>query len=105
MSPLRRALLTGVLTAIGALSISAVPERVAATTLSKALVQLAKRVLVQYEESKDDQPGLTRTDRSLREAYKAELKSVEIHSASLGLSRAKAASYDSVAAEFLRSKN
>ena len=66
---------------------------------------MPKRILVLYDENKDDLPGLARTDRSLRESFRSELgKGVEIHSESMGLSRSARDGYDSLVADFYRSK-
>ena len=63
----------------------------------------AKRILVLHDENKDDLPGLGRTDRSLRDAFRAGLGRVEIHSESLGFTRA-GPEHDARSADFLRSK-
>src|SRR6185503_2841268 len=54
--------------------------------------------------NKDDLPGLERTDRSLREAFRAGLAKVEIYSESMGLSQSHRSGYESELAEFYRIK-
>jgi signal transduction histidine kinase len=102
MSSLGKAILAGVLTAIGALIVAVLPGRAAIAASESE--QLPKRILILYDENKDDLPGLSRTDRSLRETFKSALGKVEVHSESIGLSRSGRVGYDSVAADFLRSK-
>jgi signal transduction histidine kinase len=102
MSSLGKAISASLLTAIGALIVTLLWGRVA--TAASETEQLPKRILVLYDENKDDLPGLSRTDRSLRETFKSELGKVEVHSESIGLSRSGRAGYDSVVANFLRSK-
>lgn len=103
MSSLGKTILVGLLTAIGALSVGVPPVRGAATSPPDPAVQVRKRILIFYDENKDDLPGLARTDRSLRESVRAELgNAVEIHSESMGLSRSARAGYDSLLADFSR---
>ena len=71
---------------------------------SAPAAQAPKRILVLYDENKDDLPGLARTDSSLRQAFRSELGKVDIYSESMGLSRSERPGYDSLAAEFYRSK-
>jgi signal transduction histidine kinase len=104
MRVLGKTILVGFLTAIGVLSVSVPAVRAAATAPADA-AQVRNRILVLYDENKDDLPGLARTDRSLRESFRAELgNAVEIHSESMGISRSARAGYDSLVAEFYRSK-
>ena len=77
---------------------------IAAALPSEPAAQAPKRILILYDENKDDLPGLARTDRSLRETFHAELGRVEIYSESMGLSRARGAGYDSLLAQYYRSK-
>jgi hypothetical protein len=101
-----KAALAGLLTAIAALSVGlgSMAPRVAAAQAQPA-AQPPKRILVLYDENKDDFPGLARTDRSLREAFRTGLGGkVEIYSESMGLSRSKRAGYDSLLADFYRNK-
>ena len=83
-------------------------ERVAFSIVLAALCLpclAAPRVLVFFDENKDDLPGLSRTDRSLREAFRAQLGTdTEVHSESIGLSRAKDPGYEATAVEFYRRK-
>ena len=66
----------------------------------------APRIVVFFDENKDDLPGLSRTDRSLREAFRAQLgPDTEVHSESIGLSRAKEPGYEATAVEFYRAKD
>lgn len=103
MSSLGKAISVSVLTMIGALIVAVLPGR-AAIAASEPADQLPKRILILYDENKDDLPGLSRTDRSLRETFKSALGKVEVHSESIGLSRSRRVGYDSVVADFLRSK-
>jgi signal transduction histidine kinase len=97
MGLLRKAVLVGFLLALGALAVGS--HAVAAAD------QAAKRILVFYDENKDDLPGLARTDRGLREAFRAELgKDVEIHSESIGLSRSGQPGFETLATGFYRAK-
>ena len=101
---LHKAILVSMLIAIGALSVGA-PLHANSTAGSERTVEPPKRILVLYDENKDELPGLARTDRSLREGFKSELgRAVEIHSESLGLSRSGRAGYESLLTDFLRSK-
>jgi signal transduction histidine kinase len=77
---------------------------IAAALPSEPAAQAPKRILVLYDENKDDLPGLARTDRSLRETFQAELGKVEIYSESMGLSRSTRAGYESLLAAYYRSK-
>ena len=102
---LGKALLAGFLTALGAPGIGApvAPPRTAAA--SEAAAPPPSRILILYDEDKDDLPGLARVDRSLREAFRAGLgKDADIHSESLGLSHFDRAGYESLAADFYRHK-
>jgi hypothetical protein len=90
MSVLARTILVGLLTA------AALPSEPAA--------QAPKRILILYDENKDDLPGLARTDRSLRETFQAQLGKVEIYSESMGLSRSPLPHYDSLLAAYYRGK-
>ena len=104
MSSLGKAISVGVLIAIGALIVAVLPGR-AATAASEPADQLPKRVLVLYDEDKDNFPGLAQIDRTLRESFRSELgKSVEIHSESLDVSRFDRPGYDSLVADFYRNK-
>jgi signal transduction histidine kinase len=105
MSLLRRTILVGFLSGIAALSVGVPLAAAAAAAQSAPAPQVRKRILVLHDENKDDLPGLARTDRSLRDAFRAELGStVEIHSESMGLSRFPRPGYDSLVAHFLRTK-
>jgi|SRR5688572_277114 len=105
MSLLRKIILVGFLAAIGALTVGVPPVHGAAKAPSDPAAQVRKRILVLYDENKDDLPGLARTDRSLRESFRAELgNAVEIHSESMGLSRSAQAGYESLVADFYRGK-
>ena len=100
MSLLRYAVLLGLLSALGALGALAAGAPVVA-----APDRPAKRILVLYDENKDDLPGLARTDRGLRDAFRAELgKDVEVHSESMGLSRSGQPGFERLAADFYRAK-
>jgi signal transduction histidine kinase len=90
MSLLARTILVGLLTA------AALPTEPAA--------QAPKRILILFDENKDDLPGLARTDRSLRETFQAQLGKVEIYSESMGLSRSPLPRYDSLLVAYYRSK-
>jgi signal transduction histidine kinase len=69
------------------------------------VVSAPKRVLVLYDENKDDFPGLAQIDRSLRESFRSELgRAVEIHVESLGVSRFERPGYDALVADFYRRK-
>ena len=70
---------------------------------AKPAAERPKRILVLYDENKDDLPGLSRTDRSLRDAFRSGLGKVEIHSEALGLSRS-GPGHEARTVEFLRSK-
>ena len=97
MGVLRNAVLVGFLLALGAFA--------AGLPVVAGADQPAKRVLVFYDENKDDLPGLSRTDRGLREAFRAELgKDVEIHSESIGLSRSGQPGFEKLATDFYRGK-
>jgi signal transduction histidine kinase len=64
-----------------------------------------RRILVLFDEDKDNFPGLSTVDRRLRHAFEAAYgNSVEMHSESLGLSRSSRAGYDDELAAFLRAK-
>ena len=77
----------------------------AATLTVHAAASAPKRVLVLYDENKDDFPGLAQIDRSLRESFRAELgRAVEIHVESLGISRFDRPGYDASVADFYRRK-
>ena len=69
----REATVVGFLTAIAAPSVGVQALRPAAAVQSEPAEQGPKRILVLYDENKDDLPGLSRTDRSLREAFQAGL--------------------------------
>jgi signal transduction histidine kinase len=91
--------------AVIALSAGMLPVRAAAPASSGPTVSAPKRVLVLYDENKDDFPGLAQIDRSLRESLRAELgRAVEIHVESLGLSRFERPGYDTSVADFYRRK-
>ena len=65
----------------------------------------AKRIVVFYDEDKDNFPGLATIDRGLREAFRGEGgKPVEIHSESLGLSRSADSAYEQLLAAYYRAK-
>src|SRR5688572_32955893 len=100
MSPLGKTLLAGFLTAIAALSFGVSPARAAAPQ-AEAAAPVPKRILVLYDENKDDLPGLARIDRTMRESFRSELGSaVAIHSESLGLSQFDRDGYDVLLADF-----
>jgi signal transduction histidine kinase len=101
-----KAALAGFLTAIAALSAGLGTMPAVAAAQAEPAAQAPKRILVLYNENKDDFPGLARTDRSLREAFRAGLGlgKVEIYSESMGLSWPDRPGYDSVLANFYRSK-
>ncbi len=100
-----RAVLAAFLTAIAALSVGIASTPRAAATQAESVNQKPKRILILYDENKDDFPGLSRTDRSLRDEFRAGLGGkVEIYSESMGLSRSKRAGYDSLLADFYRNK-
>ena len=81
MSLRGKTILVGFLSAIGALAVGVAPVRAAATTQSDSVPRAPKRILVLYDENKDQLPGLARTDRSLRESFEAALgNGVEVHS-------------------------
>jgi len=97
--------LVSLLAAIAALSVgggAAIPA--VAAPRSEPAAQKPKRILILYDENKDDFPGLARTDRSMREAFRAALGEVEIYSESMNLSLSRRAGYDSQLARFYRSK-
>ncbi|MFL5513937.1 MAG: ATP-binding protein [Gemmatimonadales bacterium] len=100
-----RAVLAGFLSAIAALSVGIASTPRAAAAQAQSVDQTPKRILILYDENKDDFPGLSRTDRSLRDEFRAGLGGkVEIYSESMGLSRSKRAGYDSLLADFYRNK-
>jgi signal transduction histidine kinase len=91
MSLLARAILIGLLTA------AALPAEPAA--------QAPKRILILYDENKDDFPGLASIDRTLRKAFQSEVgKAVEIYTETLALSQFERAGYDAAVADFYRRK-
>jgi hypothetical protein len=97
MSLRGKTILVGFLSAISALAVGGTPVRAAATAQSDSAAQAPQRILVLYDENKDQLPGLARTDRSLRESFEAALgNAVEIHSESMGLSRSARPGYDSL---------
>lgn len=97
-------ILVGFLAAI-ALSAGMLAVRAAAPASSGPTAPAPKRVLVLYDENKDDFPGLAQIDRSLRESLRSELgRAVEIHVESLGLSRFERPGYDALIADFYRRK-
>jgi signal transduction histidine kinase len=96
--------LVSLLVATAALSVGGGAIPAAAASRSEPAAQKPKRILILYDENKDDFPGLTRTDRSLRAAFRAGLGKVEIYSESMNLSLSKRAGYDAQLAEFYRSK-
>jgi signal transduction histidine kinase len=105
VSLLGKTILVGFFTAIGALSVGLLPMRAAAAASSEVEAQVRKRILVLYDEDKDELPGLARMDRTLRDSFRAELgKAVEIHSESLDLSGFERPGYDLVVADFYRRK-
>src|SRR5688572_3001089 len=64
-----------------------------------------KRILILYDEDKNEFPGLARIDHTLRDHFRSELgKGADVHSESLALSRFERPGYDSVLAEFFRAK-
>ena len=72
---------------------------------SQPAAQVRHRILVLYDEDKDDFPGLASIDRTLRESFRSELgTTVEIRSESLDLSQFERAGYDSAVADFFRRK-
>src|SRR3954447_15070655 len=104
MSSLGKNILVGMLTALAVLSVGVRLAHPAAAQ-SQAAGQVMKRILVLYDEDKDNFPGLATIDRSLRESFESELgKAVEIHSESMGLARAERPGYDALVAEFYRNK-
>jgi signal transduction histidine kinase len=96
--------LVSLLAAIAALSVGGGAIPAVAAPRSEPAAQDPKRILILYDENKDDFPGLARTDRSLREAFRAGLEKVEIYSESMNLSLSKRAGYDSLLADFYRTK-
>src|SRR5688572_19220354 len=97
-------ILVGFLAAI-ALIDGMLPIRAAAPASPAPAATAAKRVLVLYDENKDDFPGLAQIDRSLRESFRSELgRAVEIHVESLGVSRFERPGYDALVADFYRRK-
>jgi signal transduction histidine kinase len=98
------AVLLGFLMAISAPSVGVRSQRAAPTIQSESPDQAPKRILVLYDEDKDNLPGLARTDRGLREAFRAGLSKVEIYSESMGLTQSKRPGYDSLLADYYRSK-
>src|SRR3954453_12271914 len=104
-APRMKATLAGLLIAIAALSVGIASTPRAAAAQAQSVEQTPKRILILYDENKDDFPGLSRTDRSLRDEFRAGLGGkVEIYSESMGLSRSKRAGYDSLLADFYRNK-
>jgi signal transduction histidine kinase len=99
-----RAILAAFLTAIAALSVDIASTPRAAAAQAQSVDQTPKRILILYDENKDDLPGLARTDSSLREAFRAGLGKVEIYSESMGLSMSRRPGYDSLLANFYRNK-
>ncbi|HEX6405690.1 MAG TPA: ATP-binding protein [Gemmatimonadales bacterium] len=92
------------LAAIAALSVAGGALPAVAAAQAGTADQEPRRILVLYDENKDDLPGLERTDRSLREAFRAGLAKVEIYSESMGLSQSHRSGYESELAEFYRIK-
>ena len=99
-----RTALVGFLTAIAALSVGGGVIPAVAAAQSESGAQKPTRILVLYDENKDDFPGLARTDSSLREVLRAGLEKVEIYSESMNLSLPRGAGYESQLAQFFRSK-
>ncbi len=106
MSLLGKAILVGSLAALGALGVGLPPVRAPAAAPPDPAVA-PKRILVLYDEDKDNFPGLATIDRSLRDSFEAKLgkAGVEIHSESMGLTRSQRAGYGSMLAAFLRQKH
>src|SRR5215217_1399355 len=104
MSFQREAVLFGFLMTIGVPGVGVPSLRAATTAQSDSLDPAPKRILVLYDEDKDDLPGLARTDRSLRQAFRAGLPKVEIYSESMGLTRSRRPGYDSLLTDYYRSK-
>jgi signal transduction histidine kinase len=78
---------------------------IAAALPSAPAAQAPKRILILYDESKDDFPGLARIDRTLRDVFQSELgKGVEIYTEALALSQFERVGYDAVVADFYRRK-
>jgi signal transduction histidine kinase len=104
MSLLGKTLRVGLLTAMTALS-AGVPARAIAAAPPEPPTQARQRILVFYDEDKQDFPGLAAIDRTLRESFRSELgKAVEIHSESLDLSQFERPGYDTALADFYRRK-
>src|SRR5258705_7636909 len=100
-----KTILVGWLTIIGTFSVGVPAVRAAAATPSEPATQVRKRILVLYDENKDDFPGLSHIDRTLREAFQSELgKEVEIYTETLALSQFERAGYDAAVADFYRRK-
>lgn len=77
----------------------------AAALPSEPAAQAPKRILILYDENKDDFPGLAGIDRALRETFRSELgNEVEIYTEALSLSQFERAGYDSAVADFYRRK-
>ena len=87
--------LVGYLTAFAALSVGGGAIPAVAAARSESAAQKPTRILVLYDENKDDFPGLARTDSSLRKALRAGLEKVEIYSESMNLSLPRGAGYES----------
>src|SRR4051812_13561383 len=105
MRVLGKTILVGWLAPAGTFSVGVPPVRAAAAAPSEPATQVRKRILVLYDENKDDFPGLASIDRILREAFQSELgKEVEIYTETLALSRFERAGYDASVAEFYRRK-
>src|SRR4051812_36922525 len=93
-------ILAGILTAIAAMSVGVPAVRAAEEAQARATAEVRKRIVILYDEDKDDLPGLGRMDRSLRESFRSGLgTAVEIHSESLSLSQFEQAGYDSLVAD------
>jgi signal transduction histidine kinase len=96
--------LLGLLTVMAALGVGEGAIPTVAAAQSESVDQKPTRILVLYDENKDDFPGLARTDSSLREVLRAGLEKVEIYSESMNLSLPREAGYESQLAQFFRSK-
>ena len=70
-----KAILVGFLTAIGTLGVGVSPVCAAAAALPKPAAEIPKRILVLYDEDKDNFPGLATIDRSVRESFRSGLGS------------------------------
>src|SRR5215211_5898961 len=88
--PMKTALV-GLLAALAALSVGGGAIPAVAAPRSEPAAQKPRRILILYDQNKDDFPGLARTDLSVREAFRAGLGEVEIYSESMNLSLSRRA--------------